>query len=66
MRSKTERFNLLLTKEEENRLRRLAVANAEGNRSMLFRRLLADVWANPKKFGYRKPAPTTDEQADPQ
>ncbi len=66
MKQKTERFNLVLTPEEENRLRRLAAANAEGNRSMLFRRLLADVWANPKKFGYRKPAPTTEEQADPQ
>lgn len=66
MRRKSERFNLVLTPEEENRLRRLAAANAEGNRSMIFRRLLAEVWANPKKFGLRKPAPTTDERADPQ
>lgn len=66
MRKKTERLNLLLTPEEQTRLRRLAAANTEGNRSMIVRQMLALVWENPKRYGYRKPAPTTEEQADPQ
>lgn len=52
---KEERFQIVLTEEDKVRLKELAEANTGENKSMLIRKLIAQAWTQPKKFGLYPP-----------
>lgn len=52
---KPERFQLALTKEDYERLQKLADENSATNKSYLVRQLIEMAWNDPDKFGLRVP-----------